>query len=729
MSRVAIETFGGHGKLTIGGEVTSKGKVDYVKIAHKVYKDIGYTDKLEVSAHIVTQSPDIAKGVDIGGAGDQGCLKKGTLVRTKRGLIPIQNVKAEDYVATIHGWRKVLKSVMTGQKKVLQVISENGMAIECTPDHKILCYDRRGVTYWKEASLLKQGDFMCILKPQKIEVESFIQSLVPREKFFSKYNHKIFGPEELTLNHDIAYIAGELIGDGYVASPYLMDLAFGNNREHATTVQEICHKLMPGQWRLIDNGQSVSLKIDSILVRKHFENFGITYTKAPYKETPNAIFVSPPEIIKSYIRGLFDSDGTIVVKTGRTKENIRIRLGSSSLRLLRETQLLLYDFGIKSNILFNVPKGKPVGKKGKFGKTYFSQRDHYILSLTGFESYQKFCKEIGFNDKKKRKRAQDYLVNCISQSKNSRGIYLIPHPRKDEMIDESRIEKEFPFSVTTLKTIIDREEIAEVYDLEVEDVHMFSANGIVVHNSMYGFATDETPEFLPKGVVLVHKLAKRLEEARKNKEKKKKITWLKPDGKTQVTYVGGKLHTVLVSAQHSEGVKLEQIKKEITEKIIKPLLSPAERKTVKILVNPTGHFVEGGFSADTGLTGRKIMVDTYGGIIPHGGGCFSGKDATKVDRSGAYMARYVAKNLVANGYGKDVLVSVAYAIGMAEPLMVEAINEKGEDLSELVRQNFDFKPLAIIKKLGLRKPIYKQTATSGHFGKKNLPWEKVKKMK
>jgi len=185
--------------------------------------------------------------------------------------------------------------------------------------------------------------------------------------------------------------------------------------------------------------------------------------------------------------------------------------------------------------------------------------------------------------------------------------------------------------------------------------------------------------------VLAHKLAKKLEEARKSG----KIKWLRPDGKTQVTYSHGKLHTVLVSTQHSANVTHEEIKKEITKKIINPLLSPAERKTVKILVNPTGKFIQGGFEADTGLTGRKIMVDTYGGLIPHGGGCFSGKDATKVDRSGAYMARFVAKNLVAAGFGKEVLVSVAYAIGMAEPLMIEAINEKGENLAEIVKNNFD----------------------------------------
>ena len=238
---------------------------------------------------------------------------------------------------------------------------------------------------------------------------------------------------------------------------------------------------------------------------------------------------------------------------------------------------------------------------------------------------------------------------------------------------------------------------------------------------MYGFATNETPELLPKGVVLVQKLAKKLEDARKSG----KIKWLRPDGKTQATFVKGKLRTILVSAQHAEHIKSEEMRNEIIQKVINPLLSAEEKKSVQILVNPTGKFIQGGFAADTGLTGRKIMVDTYGGIIPHGGGCFSGKDATKVDRSGAYMARFAAKNMVHAGYGKDVLVSVAYAIGMAEPLMVEAINEKGDDLSEIVKANFDFRPRAIIKRLKLTQPIFKQTSTYGHFGKKGLPWEKL----
>ena len=149
---------------------------------------------------------------------------------------------------------------------------------------------------------------------------------------------------------------------------------------------------------------------------------------------------------------------------------------------------------------------------------------------------------------------------------------------------------------------------------------------------------------------------------------------------------------------------------------------------VEILVNPTGQFIQGGFYADTGLTGRKIMVDTYGGLVPHGGGCFSGKDATKVDRSAAYMCRFAAKNIVANGYAKKCLVSVAYAIGRAKPLMVSAIDEKGKSLGKIVNKHFDFRPQAIIETLNLRQPTFRQTAVYGHFGKEGLSWEKIIKL-
>lgn len=236
---------------------------------------------------------------------------------------------------------------------------------------------------------------------------------------------------------------------------------------------------------------------------------------------------------------------------------------------------------------------------------------------------------------------------------------------------------------------------------------------------MYGYATNETPEYMPKAVVLVHKLTKGLEDLRKSK----KIKWLKPDGKAQVTMDGKKIITVLVSCNHNKGVTLEQIRKEITEKLIKKVVP--NLKGINVLVNPTGRFEVGGFVADTGLTGRKLMVDTYGGLITHGGGCFSGKDPTKVDRSAAYMARYAAKNIVARGLAKSCLVSVAYAIGKADPLMLDAKDEKGNDLSDYLKKNFDFTPRAIIEKLKLQKPIYQKTAAYGHFGRNGFPWEKI----
>ena len=237
-----------------------------------------------------------------------------------------------------------------------------------------------------------------------------------------------------------------------------------------------------------------------------------------------------------------------------------------------------------------------------------------------------------------------------------------------------------------------------------EIAHGVDKGGAGDQGIMKGYATNETSEYLPLEYILARDLCQ-------------KIFAVYPyDGKTQVTIENGKVLTVVASFQNTKNEKLLKL----TKKII---------KADKYLINSSGEWTKGGFDADTGLSGRKLIIDNYGPEIPIGGGSFSGKDATKVDRSGAYMARFVAKNLVATGYGKKVLVSVAYAIGMDKPLMIEAVNEKGEDLSKIVRQNFDFKPLAIIKKLGLRKPIFQQTATYGHFGKKNLPWEKIEKIK
>lgn len=252
---------------------------------------------------------------------------------------------------------------------------------------------------------------------------------------------------------------------------------------------------------------------------------------------------------------------------------------------------------------------------------------------------------------------------------------------------------------------------------------------------MFGFATDETKEYMPLALVLAHKLSKRLAEVRKQGI----IPYLRPDGKSQVTieYDDDKIvgvDTIVVSSQHAEDVSTEVLRNDIMEHVIKYVV-PAEllSENTKFYINPTGRFEIGGPKGDCGLTGRKIIVDTYGGFCPHGGGAFSGKDPTKVDRSAAYMARYCAKNVVASGLAKQCRVSLSYAIGVARPLQifVETFGTgklSDEELIKIVEKEFDFRPLAIIEKLDLKKPVYKNTAAYGHFGREEFSWEKLDKV-
>lgn len=252
---------------------------------------------------------------------------------------------------------------------------------------------------------------------------------------------------------------------------------------------------------------------------------------------------------------------------------------------------------------------------------------------------------------------------------------------------------------------------------------------------VFGYATQETPELMPLPIIMAHKLCMKLSEVRKRKE----LDWVRPDGKSQVSvvyedFIPKRIDTVVLSTQHSPEVEMDQLREEIINKVIRPTCSEWIDSQTRFIINPTGRFVLGGPSADTGLTGRKIIIDTYGGMGRHGGGAFSGKDPSKVDRSACYMARYIAKNIVAAELARKCEVQIAYAIGVAEPvsIMVDTFGTgriEQEQIENKVKKNFDMRPSKIIETLSLKRPIYKKTAVYGHFGRNDpsFSWEKTDK--
>ncbi|MDR2599398.1 MAG: methionine adenosyltransferase [Oscillospiraceae bacterium] len=314
------------------------------------------------------------------------------------------------------------------------------------------------------------------------------------------------------------------------------------------------------------------------------------------------------------------------------------------------------------------------------------------------------------------------------------GYIDIPHIVRNTIkeIGYTKPELGFDYQGSSVLTTIDEQspDIAMGVNHAQDDK---DEEGAGDQGMMFGFACDETPELMPAPLSMAHALTKRLATVRKNGE----LTFVRPDGKSQVTveYDENKkvvsVPAVVVSTQHDPDIEIEDLREAITECVIKPII-PASliTKDTKIYVNPTGRFVIGGPVGDSGLTGRKIIVDTYGGYASHGGGAFSGKDPSKVDRSAAYMARYVAKNIVAAGLARACQIELAYAIGVAQPVSI-LIDTRGtgvktdEQIADIVKANFDFRPSKIIEKLDLLKPIYKETASYGHFGRDGFSWEKL----
>lgn len=339
------------------------------------------------------------------------------------------------------------------------------------------------------------------------------------------------------------------------------------------------------------------------------------------------------------------------------------------------------------------------------------------------------------------------LDECLKQDENSRvAVETFASANKitigGQLTTNARIDIE-EIARRTLRNIGYTNEAIDInpetcdIDINITKQSRDIAQGVDIGGAgdqgiMFGYASDETTELMPFAINMAHKLSRKLTDVRKNGE----ISYLRPDGKTQVTVeyendIPKRIDTILISTQHKENVENEKIKQDILEKVIRKVIaSKYLDENTKYYINPTGKFTIGGPLGDTGLTGRKIIVDTYGGYARHGGGAFSGKDATKVDRSAAYMLRHIAKNVVANGYAKKCELQVAYGIGMIEPISI-FINTFGtntiseNEIIEKIKRTFDLTPKGIIEYLKLKEPIYTKTTNYGHFWKKELPWEKI----
>lgn len=761
-ARVAIETMVVGKHVVLGGEITiNEVYEDEIeeRVNNAVFDVVSMnqnngiqkltTEKVKIKQHIRTQSPEIAMGVDSGGAGDQGCLKSGTLVRTSNGYVKIEDVKVGDYVNTHAGLKKVLVAKKTGTLPVVKITLKNGYVLECTADHKILCFNKNG-EYWKEAGKLTSEDLVCVLKENEFKANDCCVSEIDKNIFTqANGSDKILGDTRLELNEDIAYIIGLSLGNGYLGDDSSISISFGKNESDAILMKEYFSVSTGLNWNLYTGADgNYSLVCSSVLLRKHFENFGVGYEKSPIKTTPHAILKSKRSVIENYIAGLFDSDGTIVLGVGRNGNNAKLKLSSSSYALLQEVQLLLKDFNVDSTIVFNTKSGSPVGKKGRNGETYFSNFDSYVLHVVGINSIRNFYNNINFKHHTSR---QEKLKTYCEQTKHilqEKDTHLVPELSRNRLIGENKSGRNLPYYLYAVKSVEDTKEISDVYDLEIEDIHAFSGNGIIVHNCMFGFSCNHNVDRLPTPLYLSRLVAISLNKITLG------VTGLKiqldtydmrhylyGDVKTQFTVeydklsnTFGKIRHIVCSIHHGKDVTTEQVREWIKHFIINLIdkhYPQGKVEEAQFHINSTGAFTIGGSDADTGMTGRKLAVNTYGGFAHLGGGALCGKDVTKVDRSGALMTRYVANQIIKEGLANIVEIGISYGIGLAEPLSVTLIrNDKPENEQKIIDKimSYDYRPQSIIYNLRLKDQKYVDCAMFGHFGIQPFgqvyPWEK-----
>lgn len=657
-SRVAIETMGGHGIITVTGELTTEAYVDVPKIV----KDI-VGDKIGVQVNIVKQSPEISRGVDKGGAGDQGCLKKGTLVNTNCGWKKIEEVEIGNLVATTKGYKKVYNVQKTGELSTVTLITNKGRKLTLTPDHlvKVPLKNDNGElkkSKWFEANDMLNKDFFNFDTTNSCEKHS------ANTKIPDNYNGGLLKnkSEKIILTENLAYLFGFLIGDGSINNDNSICFAV-KKEDKKNSIKKYWKNCFNEELKDYDNG----LTCYSICYREAFDKLGLLKRKSHRKEIPWSILQSNPKIQASFLRGWFDADGSFIKieRENRKNDTFKLRISSVSEDLVQQGFLLLQGLGIDCSI---TDQGTAVGVKNSSGIT--SRHKCWNLNIVGGNSLYQFNRLIGFDVKYK----EDKLSNFLETYK----------------IIYTSIKKEFIVK-------IESDSAYEVYDLSIEEFPEFFANGVCVHNCMTGYACRENKEMIPQELYLARSLCKFIYDK------------YPEDGKTQVTLSCGEISHIVAS--------FNNVEEDCLRELISQWYLSGDFKimpTVQIYANPAGDWSIGSFEADTGLTGRKIVVDNYGPRVPVGGGCYSSKDATKVDRTGAYYARYLAiKYLKENQDCNEVTVKIAFVIGLELPVMVAYETKHGI----IDGGNEDYITVEeMIALLDLRKPIFKATAEWGAYG-------------
>lgn len=668
-TRAGIEVTGGKGKIFVTGEVTTKAKFNVKKIVKRVLSDVGYKTNYKIIDNLGKQSPDIAQGVDIGGAGDQGCIAKGSLITTKNGFKKIEDVKIGDMVLTRFGFKRVLNAKYTGIKNTIAIKTNMGSVLNLTEDHLVLANNK-----WTEARDILNHT-VNLPSISKFNPTKYSYHMEPSSDW---HGGKLNGRgQTIVLNEELAYLMGVLIGDGVLTSEKYITFAFRQEDKVEATLPIIQRVFKDATIKVRKDG----IIVNGVLYRKALYSMGLDYWHSNAKRVPICILENSIDIQAAFLRGLMDTDGTFVTcrTKGRQKDSCKISVASVSYMLMHDVRLMFKNMGIDCLLTKN---GIGVSKIAK--GNYMS----YRLNIRGATSVFNYAKKIGFLVKYKKDKMDSFIKN-YNGTRN-------------------------PSSTETVIKLYDGG-MCEVYDLEIEDCHEFYANGILVHNCMFGYACDDTNKMLPKAMVILQEFAKLYDEIRKNDNR------LLPDGKAQITGVYDddfnliRIRDFTVSYQNTEEERedtdsiIENLAREICEKY-------GIMEIERFLINPTGKFLIGGFEGDAGVCGRKIVIDAYQGFANVGGGNMNAKDATKVDFSASHMARKIACEYLNSHNLKWCEVQLSYAIGIAEPLAIYINSNIGyiEPEKSLYQR---CTPANIIKELNLLEADYEELAKFGHYTK------------